>query len=318
MFRNKRTLVLGLSLFALLIGGILSWRTNSASSSTSAEEFRQGVRNALAEINLPTGSNRAIIDASSGNLANFIYYRSGVQLSQPNKILLSENEQKSWEQSKRVTQSQLAQILTEVSFDKLVTLSDSDINNMSETLRGFNASGLSSTYAIFRSSVRPRSNGEGLMEPEYFISQIKSIRDSEITCRLRNSCNSDLTLRMSRTALNSRITNEFATRAKYLADADPNFFGNTNSDMTPMEALLLTYSIVADDGLDDNQSGLQTRMADAQQVIFQHWGEQYPSPQSYRAFGVNGYWYSSPVNLLLDDATTTRVINLVKERGGLQ
>jgi hypothetical protein len=299
------------------MSGIFFWKADSTSGTTTTEEYRQTLRNALTEINLPKDNNAAIISASSDNLANFIYYRSGIQLSQANKNLLVDNEQKSWAQSKKITQTQLAQILTEVAFDKLVTLSDSDLAGMAETLRGFNTAAYSSAYPNAREFVRLRANGEGIMEPAYFVSEVKAVRDAEIAKRNRPYSSPDLGLRMSRAALHERISSEIAERVAELKDADTTFSDTTPSDLTPAEAMLLTYSIVTNDFLMGNQSELQQLMAGKQQLVA-NYGGQFPSPQGYNAYGVNGYIYSSPADLLLDDATTAQVLNLIKIRSDLQ
>lgn len=182
MFKDKRALVLALGIFALLIGGVSLYKTRVASGTTDEEEFHQTVRNALAELNYSAGTtgNSPTATDTTNNLANFIYYRSGVQLSQANKNSLTLNEYKAQTESKRVTQAQLADILTTVAFEKLVTLSDTDINAMAETLRGFNSPDLLINYPGFRQSVNLRANGEGTINPAIFIAQLKDAQADEM------------------------------------------------------------------------------------------------------------------------------------------
>ena len=317
MLKTKKTIAIALCIFALLLSGTFFWKADSTSGTTSAEAYNQSLRNALTEVNIPKDNNLAVIAASSDNLANFIYYRSGIPMSQANKNLLLDNEQKSWAQSKKITQTQLAQILTDVAFDELVTLSDSNLASMAETLRGFNTPAYSVSHPNARESVRLRANGEGIMSPAYFVSELKSIRDAEINRRNKPNTSPDLSLRMSRTALYDRLSNEISERVSELKNADTSFSGSSPNDLTPTEAMLITYSVVTNDYLMGNQTELQQQMADKQQLVTTY-GGQFPSPQRYKAYGANGYIYSSPADLLLDNSTTTQILNLIKARSDLQ
>jgi hypothetical protein len=319
MFKDKRALVLALGIFALLIGGVSLYKTNVASGTTDQEQFQQTVRNALAELNFSTGNSPLTINAATNNLANFIRYRSGVQLSQTNKDSLSLNEQKAQTESKRITQAQLADILTTVACEKLVTLSDSDIDAMAESLRGFNSPNLLVNYPGFRQSVVLRADGEGTMDPAVFIAQLKDARAAEINYQNQLAIDPKTArVPFSRMALRSRLNTEITERSNYLVASSPDFFnGATNNDLTPTQSMLLTYSIITDDMLAGNQAELQSKLNGMRQGITQYTGRLYPSPQNHRAYGVNGYIFSTPTNLLFDDAVATRVLNLIKEKGNL-
>lgn len=314
MFKYKNKAVMSLGILILLFGGILAWKVNVSSGETNKEVFNQEIRNALAELNFPNGNNNdaPTISAASDNFVNFVNYRSGVQISQSNKNLLSQSEQSAWNQSKRVTTNQLAQVLTDVSIEKLVTLTDSDINNMAETLRGFNPpGGLPPSFQNFRGVIILRSDGEGDMSPNNFVGQLKSTRDVFTDQTITNQSSREREMRLAKTALYNRLINEISGRIDYLSDADPNFFGQTKGEMTPMQALLITYSVVADDRLAGNQSDLQQKMLNLQQVASGFGQESYPSSQGYKAYGVNGYLYSSPTATLLNDTIVERILTLV-------
>ncbi len=315
MIKHKK-LAITLSIFALLLSGAFLWKTTSTSGTTDDEQFHQEIRNALTEINFANRSNTVAVSTTTNNLANFISYRSGIQLNQANKNLLNQNEQNALDNSKRITKNQLAQILTDVAYEKLVTLSDADINSMADNLRGFYAPNMLPIFQDGRGSVRLRANGVGTMEPNSFIDRLKSIRNNQIRVNQRGE--NELLTDLTRSAFTNRIEGEITRRTGTLAEADANFFGGSaNNDMTPMQAMLVTYAVTTDDMLMGNQAELQQKMTEFQQTISQFWGQSYPSPQSQRAYGVNGYIYSTPANILLDDAATTRILNLIQERGNL-
>lgn len=311
MKKNNLKLISFCAFVALVMGGVFFWKATSTSSTSNTQEFYQGVRNALSEINLPDSNNAVAINSAADNFSNFINYRSGVQINQSNKNLLTQSEQSAWSNSKRITKADLAQILTDVSFERLVALSDSDINNMAETLRGFNPpGGLPSSYQSIRGSVKVRADGEGAMMPNQFIGQLKSTRDTFV------EGSSTKVIEMTRAALYNRMLVELSERVDYLNEADPDFFGETKGSMTPMQAMLLTYSVVSDDMLVGNQNELQQKVTEVQQLASGFGTEPYPSAQGSKAYGANGYVYSSPTNLLLDDSTTSKILNLIKQKGG--
>lgn len=313
---NPKKLAITLSLFALLISGVFLWKTTATSGTTDDEQFHQEMRNALAEINFSNGNNLVAVNTTTSNLANFIYYRSGIQINQSNKNLLNQSEQNALDHSKRINKYQLAQILTDVAYEKLVTLSDADINSMAENLSGFYAPNMLPVFQDGRRFVRLRANGEGTMEPNSFISRLKSIRNNLITVspKAENGLLTDVT----RSAFTNRLESEITNCANSLTGAEANFFGGSaNNDMTPAQAMLITYAVATDDMLMGNQNELQQKMTEFQQTISQYWGASYPSPQGQRAYGVNGYIYSTPVNIILDDNATARILNLIQERGNL-
>jgi hypothetical protein len=303
---NRKWLALGLAMFALFLSGILIWKGNITSGTTNQEEFYQQIRNGLAEINLPTSNDLNAINSANENLSEFIYYRSGVQLSQTNKDLLKDTEQKAWAQSRRITPAQLSQILSDVALERLANSTDAEVSQATEALRGFNAPDLPAGFLQGRNLVKLRANGEGTMTTAKFTSEINAIRNSS----------SEDSLLVS--AVVSRTSLEVERRVKTLSEASPEAFGDIDERITPMQAILIAYSIAADDLLTYNEAGLQQKMQNVRQGISQATGQPYSNPQGHRAYGANGYIYSSPVNLLLNDTTTTRILNLIKERSGIQ
>lgn len=311
---SNKNLAIVLALSVITIGGLFLWKSNSAIGITNSADFNQKILNSLAELNLPNTSNVSSINAAPDSLGNYIQYRSGVALSQTNKDTLRQSEQAFWNENKTVGQTQLAQILTDVAFERLVTLSNSDINNMSDTLRGFNDPSLSTTFQSGRRMVHLRANGDGSLEPQYFISQLEYARDAQIGYNQPRSGYPPLLIQANRAALYNRIVNEVSSRVNALSEADPDFLSGSSKGLTPTKAMLISYSVVTNDMLLGNAADLQQRMTKQEQVLSSYWNQQYPSPQGRRAYGVNGYIYSTPTNYLLDDASVSRLLTLINER----
>lgn len=304
MFISKKFLTfLGIILCVSAVVMVAAfWKTDVSSGTTDLEIYNQHARDGLAEINLPVNNDLNAINSAADNLTNFVYYRSGVQISQSNKDLLKNTEQNFRSQSKKITPDQLSQILTDVVVERLPNLTNSEIESAAESLRGFTAPDLPLRFQQGRTNVTLRANGEGLMPVSTFQSEVINIRNSCVNKYVQS-------------AIASRISLEIERKISAFSDASPEYFGNAKSGLTPMQALLITYSVVTDDYLDYNQSGLNQRMQSVQQGISQVIGGAYSSPANHRAYGENGYLYSSPASLALNDTSINRILTLIAERG---
>jgi hypothetical protein len=47
-------------------------------------------------------------------------------------------------------------------------------------------------------------------------------------------------------------------------------------------------------------------------------GKQYPDSEQYKAYGPNGYLYSSPVDILFDEKTSLRFLDKTQEKGEIK
>lgn len=300
---KKIALLATLPILVAVLGSIFVFKTTVTSGTTTTEEYKQQIRNGLAEINLPNQNNSNAINSVPENLSNFINYRSGVQISQTNKNLLQTTEQNFWNDSRRIDASELAQILTLIATERTPNLTNTDITSITDSLRGFNDSALPAGFQQGRNTVKLRSNGTGRMTATSFTNELTNFRDGGIESKIaQNLIYSSLSLQVN-------------NLASTLKESDPDFFGETKSDMTPAQAVLISYAVIANDPLTNNQTTLAQKMTTMQQGISQSTGQQYPSPQNHKAFGDNGYIYSSPVSLVFNDASVMRLLNLIQERG---
>ncbi len=289
------------------VAGLAFWNSNSTSGATNQDAYRLQVQNGLAQLNLPTSNNADAISAANENLSAFIYNRSGVQLTQSAKNFIKDTEERSWSQSRRITPTQLSQILADAAMERLSNSTEAEVNQAAETLRGFNAFDLPEAFVQGRNMVKLRASGEGTMTTASFISDVNSFRNSGVAYN-----------KIVVGTINNRASLEVERRVKLLAQAAPESYGIINEGVTPMQAILIAYSIAADDPLAYNEAGLEQRMQTVRQGISQKTGQTYSNPQGHRAFGTNGYLYSSPVDLLLNETTMNRILNSFKERSGIQ
>jgi hypothetical protein len=116
-----------------------------------------------------------------------------------------------------------------------------------------------------------------------------------------------------RAAANSLAETQVGRPIGFLSAALPEQFGAAAQGLTPVQALLITYSVIADDPLMDSTPNLKKRMKALQERIERGEGH-YPSPDGHFAYGVNGYLYSTPLDLTLDEQTVNDILSRVEER----
>lgn len=287
--------------FCALLFGALIWQANTSSGVTTTEEYNQKIRNGLAELNLPTSNNTPSINAVPERISNFIHYRSGVQISGSNRNMLRSAERNAWTDSKRVDAATLAQILTDIAVERIPATSDSEITSITESLRGFNAPGLPESFQKGRRMVKLRASAIRGMPADEFNLELTKIRDSG-TPNI-----------VTKNLIYASLANEVNRRVNVLRNADPQFFGGTQSRMTPAQALLVAYAVIADDPL-FGQADLEQKIHYRQQLNSRASQSSFPKPDGHRAYGDNGYLYSSPTGILFNDASVERLITLIQER----
>jgi hypothetical protein len=106
------------------------------------------------------------------------------------------------------------------------------------------------------------------------------------------------------------VREELNTRSRIFGEAVPEQFDSAvNEGVTPLQAVVLTYSIVTDDLLAGSQSDLQERMS----RLPKQGATKDKRPE--RAFGAYGRLYSMPAGLIFNRATTGSFLTRWEERG---
>mgnify|MGYP003390024571 CR=1 FL=1 len=288
--------------FCAVILGALTWKLNVASGVTTTEEYVQKVRSGLAEMNLPKTNDSSLVSAIPEGLSDLFQSRSGISISQSNRDLLRSTEQFARSNSKEVDAAALTQILSEIALERLPTLSDPEIANITNSLRGFDAPDLPQSFQNGRSKIKLRG------------SSINGMAATDFNAKLTEARNDGASNSVMQGLIYTLLEKEIDQRVDLIRQADPEFFGGTKSRMTPAQALLITYSVIADDPL-FTQAEIAQRMQYRQQLGSRASGNNYPSPQGHKAFGDGGYLHSSPVNILFNDTSVERLITRIQERG---
>ena len=294
---TKPTLIVLFIASLTFFGFILTPRSATTQSNEAREKFKNDVRDGLAEIGLPMNPIETEIDAAGDRLADFVEYRSGVKISKANLARLKELEFNFRSTNKGVSVRELSQHLTRIAVDRIPKLKDDEIVFIAENLKGFYFPEIPEGFKKGRETITLRADGRGWMNEDIFVKELKTLRDSGVGAVMRQ---------IFAYELGREVTN----KVQFLAEVEPSRFGAGDSALSPMEALLVVYSLAAEDPLAHGQKGLKDRMIKHQEVFTRHTGVKWPDPNLHRAYGTNGYIRPSPVELLLDDATVTEILKL--------
>ncbi len=281
--------------FLLSCAGLALWSVWRVPTVRGEQDFRQDfyarVRGGVGdEVSLAVpGASTLTVKASVDSLSNFMYSRSGVALNESVKNRLAEMEARALAGTARqLTPDELSDILAETALERIATLSPQQIEYVAEMFRGFNDPRLPESFQRGRSHVHFRaSSGEG-GTPDEFIGQLTKIKEADpISSKIYSG------------AARSLAAQEVVARIGTLSAAVPNKYGAVKSHMTPLQAVLIAYAVASDDSLCDSAANLSSSMQATQTGVTNVTGETYPNPDNYRAYGPNGYLFSSPLDLYL-------------------
>lgn len=258
------------------------------------------------------GDSPGAIRSSVNSVDNFIFKRSGVKLSGPTKNRIAEMEQRTLNgEARRLTVSELNDVLTATAFERLGRLTDEEILHIDETLRGFDAPDLPKRLARRRTIRLPGRSV--LISSETFVEQVKAMRDQTHTPLGE----------VLKAATHREVQKNVHRQIRDLSEAVPEKFVGTwdttndregDSGVTPLQAVLIAYSVASSDLLTGSEASLTKFMKGIQDGLTRINGEKYPSPDGHNAYGVNGYITSTPLDLVFDEQTINRMLDHIQER----
>ncbi len=320
--KSQRAKLVGLSLALTCVAvGIIviqrsSARQQNRNQSVTAEGKRQlhsRIRDGIGlEVQFFSNSSSKDVSDSVDSVESFIQSRSGIKLGREINSKLAVLEQSVLSgTSRRITISQLSEILTDVALHRLATLSDEEIGHVDDTLRGFHTGGMPDMMSA-RRAIQLQGMGI-LVSSERFIQEMK---------QLRTQCSSGHG-EVTRAMVQGFVEKNLDASVRTLSEAVPEQFGgiwdSTNNreglaGVTPLQALVLTYSLASQDLLCDSQDNLKRRMRATRDALTRLTGQTFPNSDGYVPFGPNGYLTSSPLDLVFDDATLGFMLKEMRER----
>jgi hypothetical protein len=268
-------MAIALAAALVVAGGIVFWHASRQPAKASANDKQQHLNERLrkgvgSEVRFASASSRPEqVDETVGSAADFIYRRSGLRMSDETRKSLAKAESDVLKgKANRITLAQLTDGLMSATADKLATLTDEEIEQAADASADENG------------EIRSRADGRlGVLTRKDLIQQVKSGREWS---RRGDSALS--------AALRPMIEEEVNHHAAALGAALPEQFEQARTQgVTPMQALLIAYSVATDDPLTDSreeitQMTIQKRM-DARLTREQKKAQKHVSGQPYGAYG---------------------------------
>lgn len=240
--RRRRSAAIALAVACLTVGGVAIWhapKLPAEASSENKQHLRERLRKGVgSEVRFASASSRPEqIDEAVGTAAEFIYRRSGLRMSDETRKRLAKAESDVLKgKTKHITLGELTDELTTAVAERLATLTDEEIGQAADASSDENG------------EIRSRADGKwGVLTKRELIQQAKSGREW--------SRQGDSALRA---ALRPMIEGEVNDRVATLGAALPEQFGQAGTrGVTPTQALLITYSVAADDPLADSRGDIE-------------------------------------------------------------
>jgi hypothetical protein len=268
-----------------VVGGIVFWHA----SKLPAEAFSEDKQNLSGRLRKGVGSEVRFasrpeqVDEAVGSAADFIYWRSGLRMSDETRKSLAKAESDVLKgKAKRITLGELTDDLTSSVVERLATATDEELERAA------------SASAAANGEISSRADGRwGVLTRDEFIGQAKSAREWS---RQGDSALS--------AALRPMIEGEVNGRAAALGGALPEQFGQAATQgVTPTQALLIAYSVGTDDPLADSRGDIQQALVQ-QRMEARMTREQKKAQKnvSGRPYGENGALHPSAAPLFFKTA----------------
>lgn len=223
--------------------------------------------------------------------AKFIENRSGLVIGEGVKNRLAAMEQRALApQGRRVSADELVEILAATTVERLSSLTDAEIGQAASVLNN-------------NGEIILRASGEGGVKPAEFEGTAKAMRAL--------SRQGDETFRgLVRAAVQGEVQN----RLDVYSEALPGHFGRAKRiGVTPLQAVLIAYSVASDDLMGDSQETLNAKQEMLYAELKGQGHQQGRKPN--KAYGSDGYLFAMPLGLILNDAAMNGLLDRVGERG---
>lgn len=307
MVKNKlKTLLYGVIIMSLVGVTIFSYKHSDEkihAAQNGRAEFLSRVSNGLAETNIQT--LRVNPPVAIESLSTAIQLRAGVEFSSTTKVQLAELETKAIGDAEQlISVDKLVDVLTTTALEQFGKLTDSEIKNLISIQRGFTAPDLPSEIkndiAIFPGHYVQMSDEEAFKQLKAFGSPQAQL--------------------VIKPFIKNKIEEQLVMHLANYASASPEVFGENwdkttaspGKPLTISQAMLLTYSIVSGDSFADTTVELTKKMLERETILANKYGN-FPSSAKHKAFGQNGYLYSSATNIFFNEKTQTLILNKLSE-----
>jgi hypothetical protein len=258
-----------------------------------------GLSQANAQVEFPsTRSSEGEIKSSVESLDNFLYARSNIRLSEAVKMrLVAAEQQVALGANSRLTAEQLIDVLTDVAFKRLQSLTEDDIRRAKATYeKSYIVDGSYAGFTWKQIKVSPADFEKNLRR--------LSERSKSNNRELQNTLQKLIAGNSPESGVNGQI--------QLYARVLPEQFGAVmQAGISPTQALLIAYAIVSDDPIHVAQTALESEMTQAHKNID---GQRYPEPNGSRPFGTNGYLFATPLDLIFNAKTIGSMLDAIQAK----
>ena len=282
--RRRRSTAIALAAAFVLAGGAAVWHASKlpveASTSKEKQQLQERLRRGVgSEVRFASAAaDPRQIDEAVRSTDEFIYWRSGLRMSDETKKRLAKAESDVLKgKVQPITLGELTDSLTTAVVDRLATMTDEEIEHAADVSSDVNG------------EIRSRSDGRwGVLTKKELIEQAKSGREW--------GQRGDSALRAG---LRTMIDEEVSDRALKLGAALPEQFGQAGArGVTPTQALLIAYSVATDDPLADSRGDIeQTIVEQRMEARITREQKKAQKHQSGRAYGAGGTIHPSAPGL---------------------
>jgi hypothetical protein len=252
-----------------------------------------------AQVEFPsTRSSESEIKRSVESIDAFLYSRSNIRLSDTVKSrLVAAEQQVALGANSRLTSEQLIDVLTEVAFRRLQSLTEDEIRSAKATYeKSYIVDG---SYAGFTWK-------QIKLSPEDFEKRLKGLSERS------KSNNRELRKTLKKLIAGNSPENGVNGQIQLYTRVLPEQFGAVmQAGISPSQALLIAYAIASDDPIHVARTALQMEMAQAHKNIG---GPRYPEPNGSCPFGTNGYLFATPLDLLFNDQTIGSMLDILQAK----
>ncbi len=261
----------------------------NVSAADASQIHKARVKQGLGEIKFDSSSSENKIAASVKSLSKFMEDRSGVAISpDAQKLLVAQEQSFRLNDENGISVSETGDLITETVLERASKWDEQETASAIESWKGFNHPDLPESYKKGRSAIKLRASGKFIR-----IDQLSSFLSA---LKRGNGEIPEFYLSFVKREIIERTENKY----KFLSELMPEQFPPSEQNVSPFNSMLLAYSIIADDSLAGSMDNLNREMNSVSEWSKKEYGK-YPSPNGFKAYGPNGYKYSSPTDILFDD-----------------
>jgi hypothetical protein len=268
-------------LIAVAFGSFGVWRSLAVPKQPIASSIHESIKRGLgSEVKFASpGDPKGQIVASVESVDNFLFQRAGLRMSKETKDRLATMEENTLNGiTRRLSAEDIVVSLTGTINERLSYLTDQEIDFAERTMQKDG------------SLVLPRRSPAYAVTPEQFGTNAQQLRDN---LRQGNQVARDMVQRV--------VDESVYDRLNLFTEAVPDKFAGFDG-FTPLQALVLSYSIVADDNLsgsseDLKQAGIAVKANDR------------------KAFGKEGHIFRAPIDFIFNRKTSARLLANLERRG---